>query len=62
MNIYCIFEFVVYILIISLYLLVLLRISIINVILKNPAKCGSYAFALFGSKICLVQIFAMLII
>ena len=59
MNIYCIFEFVVYILIINLNLLVLSRISVTNVILENPAKCGSYAFILFGLKICLVQIFAM---
>ena len=59
MNIYYISEFVVYILIISLYLLVLLRISVANVTSENPAKYGGYAFALFGSKICFVQILAI---
>ena len=34
-------------------------ISVANVTLENPAKCGSYAFALLGSKIYLIQILAM---
>ena len=34
-------------------------ISVANVTSENPAKCGGYAFALLGSKICLVQILAM---
>ncbi|CAB4432950.1 unnamed protein product [Rhizophagus irregularis] len=34
-------------------------ISIANVTLENPAKCSSYAFALLGSKIHLIQILAM---
>ncbi|RIA98799.1 hypothetical protein C1645_812283 [Glomus cerebriforme] len=35
------------------------RISVANVTTENPAKCGGYAFALFGSKIYLVQFLAM---
>ncbi|RIA97371.1 hypothetical protein C1645_814262 [Glomus cerebriforme] len=31
------------------------RISVANITSKNPAKCDGYAFALLGSKICLVQ-------
>jgi hypothetical protein len=34
-------------------------ISVANVTLKNPAKCGGYTFALLESKICLVQFLAM---
>ncbi|RIA84771.1 hypothetical protein C1645_831811 [Glomus cerebriforme] len=35
------------------------NISVANITSKNPAKCGGYAFALLGSKICLVQFLAM---
>jgi hypothetical protein len=34
-------------------------ISVANVTSENPAKCGSYVFALLGTKICLVQFLAM---
>ena len=39
--------------------LALPSISVANVTSENPAKCGGYAFALLGSKICLVQILAI---
>ncbi|GBC52657.2 hypothetical protein GLOIN_2v1787768 [Rhizophagus irregularis DAOM 181602=DAOM 197198] len=34
-------------------------ISVANITLENPANHGGYAFALLGSKICLVQFLAM---
>jgi len=55
LNIYYISEFVNYILIIS----VLSRISVTNITSENLAKCDGYAFALFESKTCLIQILAM---
>ncbi|CAB4429626.1 unnamed protein product [Rhizophagus irregularis] len=39
--------------------LALPSISVANVTLENPAKCGDYAFALLGSKIHLIQILAI---
>ncbi|PKY53258.1 hypothetical protein RhiirA4_471368 [Rhizophagus irregularis] len=43
----------------KIFQMALPSISVANVTLENPAKCGDYAFALLGSKIHLIQILAM---